>query len=188
MFNLIPASLLIMALGGVVYIFSNHLSDLEEDENNTEDSDFGLKTKLANFVSQMPLDRLKARSLSFTQKSLHRIRILLLKTDNRLMNLIGKISKQNKAVNENGTNSNGNQPQNIDNFWNDFSDTKRKEVPENNIIEMEPEVKIDPSTLFRINGEQNRTIDLAVKSNPVVKIKVSKVGQLKKSSKLKRKK
>ncbi len=44
MFNLIPASLLIMALGGVVYIFSNHLSELE-DENNPEDTNLGFKAK-----------------------------------------------------------------------------------------------------------------------------------------------
>src|SRR3989344_9347720 len=120
MFNLIPISLLIMALGGVVYIFSNHLSELEEDENNTEDPGFSFKAKFADFVNQMPLDNFKSRSLSVTQKLLHRVRILLLKTDNHLMNLIGKISKQEKMTNGN-----------IDSFWNDLSDRKEENAFKN---------------------------------------------------------
>ena len=152
MFNLIPISLLIMALGGVVYIFSNHLSDLE-DEKNAEGSSFGFKAKFADFVNKMPLDNFKSQSLSFTQKLLHRIRILLLKTDNLLMTLIGKISKQDKITNGN-----------IDNFWSDLSNQKQEEVPENNIIIEEPEIKID----------------LAVKPSPVVKLKISKLNRQKK--------
>lgn len=156
MFNLIPISLLIMALGGVVYIFSNHLSELEDDETNSKDVGFSFKTKFADFVNQIPLDNFKSQSLSITQKLLHRVRILLLKTDNRLMNLIGKISKKDKMIN--------------DNFWKDFSNQKQ-EVPEENIAKIEPEIKID----------------FAVKSNPI-KIKISSIKPLKKSSKLKRQK
>ena len=157
MFNLIPISLLIMALGGVVYIFSNHLSDLK-DENSSEDSNFSFKTKFANFVNQMPLDNFKSQSLSITQKLLHRVRILLLKTDNHLMSLIGKISKHDKMTNGNGANESGEQLQSGDNFWNDLSNLKQEEIPENNIVTAEPEIKIG----------------LVVKSNPVVKIKISR--------------
>lgn len=144
MFNLIPTSLLIMALGGVIYIFSNHLSELE-DASSSEDFGFGFKTKFADFVKQLPLDNFKSQSLSITQKLLHRVRILLLKTDNHLMNLIGKISKQNKMTNGNGTSESGEQLQNGDNFWSDLSNRKE-------------EIKID----------------LVVKSNPAVKIKISR--------------
>lgn len=157
MFNLIPISLLIMALGGVVYIFSNHLSEME-DENSSEDSNFSFKAKFADFVNRMPLDNFKSQSLSITQKLLHRVRILLLKTDNHLMNLIGKISKHNRMTNGNGTGTNNEQSQNNDNFWNDLSNGKQEEIPENNIIKMEPEVKIDSAIQF----------------NPVVKIKISR--------------
>ncbi len=146
-----------MALGGVVYIFSNHLSELEEDENGAEDSGFSFKAKFADFVNQMPLDNFKSQSLSFTQKLLHRIRILLLKTDNHLMNLIGKISKKDKMTNGNGKNKEDGQSQNNDNFWQDLS-SRKQEAPAVDNIEMEPEVKID----------------LAVKSNPVVKLKISR--------------
>ena len=154
MFNLIPISLLIMALGGVVYIFSNHLSELEDDKNGAEDSGFSFKAKFADFVNRMPLDNLKSQSLSITQKLLHRVRILLLKADNRLMDLIGKISKQDKTTNGNGTNVSGEQSQNNDNFWNDLSNRKQEEVP------------IPP-----FEGGEIK-INLAVKSDPVVKIKI----------------
>lgn len=142
MFNLIPISLLIMALGGVVYIFSNHLTELE-DENDTEDLGFSFKAKFADFINRMPLDNFKSQSLSVTQKLLHRVRILLLKTDNRLMNLIGKISKHDKMTSGEETNIESEQAQNNDDFWNDLSKLKQEEASENDIITAEPEIKIN---------------------------------------------
>lgn len=142
MFNLIPISLLIMALGGVVYIFSNHFPE-PEDENDAEDSYFSFRAKFADFINLMPLDNFKSQSLSITQKLLHRVRILLLKTDNHLMNLIGKISKHDKVTNGEETNISNEQVQNNDNFWNDLSKLKQEETPESNIITAEPEIKIN---------------------------------------------
>ncbi|MDO8676731.1 MAG: hypothetical protein Q7K16_03745 [Candidatus Azambacteria bacterium] len=153
MFNLIPISLLIIALGGVVYIFSYHLSELEDDENSA-DSGFSFKAKFADFVNRMPLDSFKSQSLSITQKLLHRVRILLLKSDNRLMYLIGKISKKDNMTNGNGTSESGEQSQNSDNFWNDLSNPKQEETPE-------------PTAPSFDGGEVK--INLVVKSDPAIK-------------------
>ena len=158
-----------MALGGVVYIFSNHLSEME-DKNSSEDFSFSFKAKFADFVNQLPLDNFKSQSLSITQKLLHRVRILLLKTDNHLMNLIGKISKHNKMTNGNGTSESDEQLQGDDNFWNDLSNLKQEEIPE-------PVPSFD-------GGEIK--INLVVESDPAVKI--FDIKTLKKSSKLKRQK
>lgn len=160
-----------MALGGVVYIFSNHLSEMEEDENGAEDPGFSFKARFADFVNQMPLDNFKSQSLSITQKLLHRVRILLLKTDNHLMNLIGKIAKHNKMTNGNATSESGEQLQSGDNFWNDLSNGKQEEIPENNIIEEPPPHQMGRASPFE-GGEVK--VESAIQFNPVIKIKISR--------------
>ncbi|MEK7135061.1 MAG: hypothetical protein AAB735_01465 [Patescibacteria group bacterium] len=148
MFNLIPISLLIMALGGVIYIVSDHLSEFEENDE-AADSGFSLRAKLAGWINQLPLDNVKAQSLSLTQKLLHKMRIILLKTDNRLMRLIDKISKKDKTT-----------P--VD-FWKDFSNDSQKILPEQ-IPEPEPEAKIDLT--FKSNPETEKFFDI----KPVKKV------------------
>ncbi len=149
MFNLIPISLLIMALGGVIFIVSNHLSEFEENDE-AADSGFSLRAKLAGWINQLPLDNVKAQSLSLTQKFLHRMRIILLKTDNHLMKLIGKISKKDETASTD--------------FWKDFSNDNQKVSPEQ-IPEPEPEAKIDLA--FKSNLETEKFFDI----KPVKKIK-----------------
>ncbi len=142
MFNLIPISLLIMALGGVIFIVSNYLSEFEENDEGA-DSGFSFRAKLAGWINQLPWDNIKAQSLSFTQKSLHRMRILLLKTDNYLMKLIDKISKKDKTISSD--------------FWKDFSNDNQKVSPEQ-IPEPKPEVKID--LIFKSNPETEKFFDI----------------------------
>lgn len=127
-----------MALGGAIYIVSNHLSEFEEIDE-AADSGFGLRAKLAGWINQLPLDNIKAQSLSLTQKLLHRMRIILLKTDNHLMKLISRISKEDKMINNNGLNGKA-----VD-FWRDFSNDNQKVSPKP-IPEPEPEVRIDLAT------------------------------------------
>ena len=148
MFNLIPISLLIMALGGVIFIVSDHLSEFEEN-GEAADSGFSLKVKLTSWINQLPLDNIKAQSLSLTQKFLHRMRIILLKTDNHLMKLIGKISKKDEAA--------------PTDFWKDFSNDNQKISPEQ-IPEPEPETRID--LVFKSNSETEKFFDI----KPVKKI------------------
>lgn len=130
MFNLIPISLFIVSLGGLVYIVSNHLSELKE-ESKADEFEFGIRKKFMNWLSQLPLDEMKSQSLSITQKVLHRTRILLLKADNELMKIIGKIAE--KENRENGDKNN--------NFWEDLSNNKQDEQITGPVIE--PEIKID---------------------------------------------
>lgn len=155
MFNLIPISLLIASLGGVVYVLSSHLSSFSAsgEENNEEDeSSLGMiKAKFAGLINQLPLNKMKARSLYSTQKLLHQMRAILLKTDNRLMKIIGKISEKEKSANDEGKNGDANR---VD-FWNDLSNYK-EEVPQNDIIKGLPEIKIE----------------LAVKKEKVVREKI----------------
>lgn len=133
MFNLISIFLFIGSLGGLVYIVSNHLLELKE-EDETDEFEFGFKTKFINWLSQLPLDEMKSQSLSLTQKVLHRTRILLLKADNKLMKIIGKIAEK-----ENGDKNN--------NFWENLSIHKQDEQIAMPVVE--PEVKID----FAIENE-----------------------------------
>ena len=149
MFNLIPISLLIMALGGVIYIVSDHLSEFsakggspEGGEDEEDESSFGIKAKLAGWINQLPLDNIKAQSLSLTQKVLHKMRIILLKTDNHLMKLIGKISEKDKAAHTD--------------FWKDFSNDNQK-VSQKQIPEPKPEVRIDLT--FKSNPETEKFFD-----------------------------
>jgi len=142
MFNLIPISLLIMALGGAIYVVSNHLSEFEENDKSAG-SGFSIRAKLAGWINQLPLDNVKAQSLSLTQKLLHRMRIILLKTDNHLMKLISKISKKDEATSTD--------------FWKDFSDDNQKVSPEQ-IPESEPEVRIN--LVFKSNPETEKFFDI----------------------------
>ncbi|MFH1990510.1 MAG: hypothetical protein ABIJ19_01510 [Patescibacteria group bacterium] len=142
MFDLMPISLLVTALGGIVYIVSNHLSEFsatggspEGGEHGEDKSSFGIMTKFAGWVSQLPLDVAKAQSLSVAQKILHKTRILLLKTDNHLMGLIEKISKKDKEARDEESNDNSIE------FWEDLSDYKQN--ISDSKIPVEPEVKID---------------------------------------------
>ena len=153
MFSLFPLSLLIMALGGVIYIVSNHLSELEENDEEAIPG-FSLKIKLAEWISQLPLDTVKAQSLSLTQKLLHKMRIVLLKTDNHLMKLIGKISEEKEK------------PVPPD-FWKDFVN-KDQEIPPKKFLEPEPEIKIDLT--FKPNSETEKFFDI----RPIKKINKTK--------------
>ncbi len=127
MFDLAPISLLVTALGGVVYIVSNHLSEFEQNGEETK-PEFSLRVKFADWINQLPLDGAKAQSLSVAQKLLHKTRVLLLKTDNHLMELIAKISREEKTTSSD--------------FWKDLSDYKQ-EISNNKIPEPEPGVKIN---------------------------------------------
>ena len=146
-----------MALGGVVYIVSDHLSEFEKNDE-IDNSEFNFKAKFADWINQLPLDNIKAQSLSLAQKSLHRTRILLLKTDNHLMKLIGKIAKKEKS----------------DDFWKDVSDYKQ-EMPQN-------EINKEP-----LNGGEIK-INLALSENlekeffdikPAVNVKITKTRKSK---------
>ena len=137
-----PISLLVTALGGVVYIVSNHLSEFEQNgEEVKPESSF--RVKFADWVGQLPLDGAKAQSLSVAQKLLHKTRVLLLKTDNHLMELIGKISKEEKTAEENKK-ANDNSVE----FWKDLSDYKQ-DISGSEIPELGSKVKID----LALNGE-----------------------------------
>jgi hypothetical protein len=111
-----------VSLGGLIYLISNHLTELNED-GGADDSGFGLRARFVDWVNQLPLDDVKNQSLSITQKLLHRIRILLLKTDNYLMKIIGKISERDRAINENG-----NDKENMPDFWDNLSNNKQEPI------------------------------------------------------------
>ena len=150
MFNLIPISLLIMALAGVIYIVSDHLSEFsakgespEGGEDEEDEFSFGIKAKLADWINQLPLDNVKVQSLSLTQKLLHKMRLILLKTDNHLMKLIGKISEKDKTDSAD--------------FWTDFSNDNQKVSPEQ-IPESKPEARIDLT--FKSNPETEKFFDI----------------------------
>jgi len=152
MFNLIPISLLIMSLGGFIYIVSNHLSEFSAsgDEDEKDEFSFGIRAKLADWLNQLPLDNIKVQSLSLTQKLLHKMRIVILKTDNSLMKLISKISEKEKAA--------------PSDFWKDFSSNNQETSPKQ-ISEPEPEARIDLT--FKTNSETEKFFDI----KPVKKIK-----------------
>lgn len=103
-----------------MYIVSNHLSELNGDSEN-EDFTFNLKARFVDWVNELPLDSVKSQSLSLTQKTLHRARLLLLKSDNYLMKLIDKISQHNKLVNGNGGANNS-----AVDFWGDLAKKKKE--------------------------------------------------------------
>ena len=154
-----------MALGGVIYIVSDHLSEFSAKdetspkggEDEEDEFSFGIRAKLAGWINQLPWDNVKAQSLSFTQKSLHRMRIILLKTDNHLMKLIGKISEKNKTINGESLNGNG------ADFWEDFSNRKQEKIPKNDITKKPPPHLVGRASPFE-GGEVK--IDLTFKSNP----------------------
>ena len=158
MFDLMPISFLVTALGGVVYIVSNHLSEF--DQNGEETKPVSFRAKFAGWVNQLPLDGAKAQSLSIAQKLLHKTRILLLKTDNHLMELIEKISKKNK---EEDKKLNGSSVE----FWKDLSDYKQENSV--NKIPMEPTVKID----LALKGDLERKFFDIKSAVKIVKIRKS---------------
>ena len=158
MFDLMPISFLVTALGGVVYIVSNHLSEF--DQNGEETKPVSFRAKFAGWVNQLPLDGAKAQSLSIAQKLLHKTRILLLKTDNHLMELIEKISKKNK---EEDKKLNGSSVE----FWKDLSDYKQENSV--NKIPMEPTVKID----LALKGDLERKFFDIKPAVKIVKIRKS---------------
>ena len=133
MFNLIPISLLIAAIGGVVYIISNHLSEFNGDNEKNGDLNFSLKARFAYWINKLPLDSVKIQSLSLTQKLLHKTRLILLKTDNHLMRLIGKISEKDKTINSSD-------------FWQNLSNNKQEK--EEIIPKPVSEVKIEFAAEF----------------------------------------
>lgn len=136
MFNLIPLSLLIGALGGILYIVSNHLSELNSEEEENDFSGFNFKARLAEYVNQLPLDAIKSQSLAVTKIALHRARLALLKTDNHLIKLISKISQGDKAMHVK-TNENDSIPD----FW------EKVAKPEEQTIAPASEIKLVKKSL-----------------------------------------
>ncbi len=139
-----------MALGGIIYIVSDHLSEFSAQggsayggEDEEDESSFGIKAKLAGWINQLPLDNIKAQSLFLTQKLLYKMRIILLKTDNHLIKLINKISKKDEAA--------------VTDFWKDFSNDNQK-VSQKQISEPEPEAKVNLA--FRSNPETEKFFDI----------------------------
>src|SRR3989338_3492581 len=151
MFDLIPISTLIAALGGIVYVVSNHLSEFDENDE-TDSQGFSFKAKFADWTSKLPLERVKAQSLSLTQKLLRKTRIALLKVDNQLTKLIGKVSQEEK------------QEEKIERekFWEDLAN--KPEAISESIPESEPAIKIDLT--LKTNPEAEKFFDI----KPVKKI------------------
>ena len=143
MFNLIPVLLFIGALGGILYIVSNHLSELNSEDEENDFREFNFKSRFAEYANRLPLDTIKRQSLAITKKTLHRVRLALLKTDNHLIKLIGKISQGDKAVNVK-TNENDSIPD----FWEKIADSsedfviKNKSEEKISVPTVEPELKI----------------------------------------------
>lgn len=159
MFNLFPISLLIIALGGAVYIISGHLSKL--DENIEEDeSIFGVRNWFVKQINQLPIEQAKIQSLSMAQKMLHRLRIVLLKADNHLMDLIGKISEKDRILNGNGENKTidlRKEKKNSD-FWRDFSkEGGETQIP---LPENPPEIKIELVSKPTIDRKVEKFFDI----------------------------
>jgi len=168
MFNIFPISLLIIGLGGFIFIISNHLSEFSEDAGMDEPG-FSLRAKLASWINQLPLDTVKSESLSLSQKLLHRMRIILLKTDNYLMKLIGKISEKDQEMNGNGLEN-----KKKDDFWEDLSKNREsnEKIVQKEFSAPEPEVKIDLT--LKSNPEAEKFFDIKpVKKMSKVKIKKS---------------
>lgn len=154
-----PISLLILSIGGIVYIISNHLSDINGDSG--EDT-FKFKARFIYWVNQLPLSSVKSQSLSLIQKLLHRARLLLLRSDNHLMKIIGKISQHDKLANGNGDfNKNNNE------FWEDLS--KNKQEKQINLPVSESEIKID----FAVKSEAAKKFFDIQPAKKTLKIKKS---------------
>ena len=103
-----------------MYIISNHLSEFSdkngEDGENDNIFQFNLKARFVEWMSGLPLNNIKSQSLSLTQKLLHRFRLVLLKTDNHLMKLIGKIAEKDKTQND------------MPDFWQNLSEKKETAI------------------------------------------------------------
>ena len=151
MFDLIPISTLIAALGGIVYVVSNHLAEFDENDE-TDGQGFSFKAKFADWTSKLPLDKVKAQSLSLTQKLLRKTRIALLKVDNQLTKLIGKVSQEEK------------QEEKIERekFWEDLAN--KPEAISESIPEPKSAIKIDLT--LKTNPEAEKFFDI----KPVKKI------------------
>lgn len=175
MFSLIPISLLITAIGGIVYIASNHLSEFSDGDGDNgaigDNSQFKLKARLAQWTKELPLDNIKSQSLSLTQKMLHKFRLTLLKADNHLMKLIGKISEKDKQINGSG-NSNGNNSGN--DFWENLSKSKEENLVikpiANETTKIEFAKEMDIKKPVRVSGE----VDIKLNKKP---LKTKKSGK-----------
>lgn len=162
MFNLIPLSLLIGSLGGILYVISGHLSEFNDEEEKSDVFGFNLKARFIEYVNQLPLDNIKSQSLSLTRKVLHRFRLALLRTDNHLIKLISKISQQDKIANGNGK-GNDNDSNSSSNFWEDLAN-KNKDEKQFTMRVAEPEVKID----FTIKNEAAKNFFDSVRNQTLI--------------------
>ncbi len=134
MLNLIPVSLLVGALGGILYIASNHLSEFNDEGEKDDVFGLNVKDKIVQYVNQLPLENIKIQSLSFTKKALHRFRVTLLKTDNHLVSLIGKISQRDKTAD-----IKNNENEHTSDFWENLAKSEKQITPP----AVETEVKVD---------------------------------------------
>ncbi len=108
MFSIIPISLIIGSLALLLYIVSRRVSGIETAQEKQEKN-----RRLFDYLGEsVRFSDLKLKSTLVAEKSLHKARRLLLKTDNFLMGLIGRI-KNGKKPEETETKT--------DNFWQDIA-------------------------------------------------------------------
>ncbi|OGD30840.1 hypothetical protein A2833_01700 [Candidatus Azambacteria bacterium RIFCSPHIGHO2_01_FULL_44_55] len=108
MFSIIPISLIIVSLGLLLYIVSRRVSEIEILQENQEKN-----WRLFDYLGErVRFFDMKIKGGLVAEKSLHKARRLLLKTDNLLMGMIGKI-KNSKKPEEAEIKT--------DNFWHDIA-------------------------------------------------------------------
>lgn len=137
MFSIFALTLIIGSFGALLYIVSRHLPEIENFENPENlFKDNNRNSIFADLAARIPFENIKARGAIFAEKTLHRTRRLLLKTDNLLMGLIGKI--------KNGD-TNSTPEVKLDHFWQDIA-AKEKDaevhVVMQQVSELDPQVKI----------------------------------------------
>ena len=145
MFSIIPISLIIVSLGLLLYIVSRRVSEIEILQENQKKN-----WRLFDYLGErVRFFDMQIKGGLVAEKSLHKVRLLLLKTDNFLIGLIGKI-KNGKKSEEAATKT--------DNFWHDIAShgTVKTEiiVAEANPMDIKPDLTINvPVAASRMQTE-----------------------------------
>jgi len=98
MYNIILALILTSSLGGIVYLLSHKRKIVEANsENKTEEivpehnNNNAFQSKVSNLLSNVKVKREVSKNI--TEKGLRRLRIFVLRIDNQLVALIGRLKE-----------------------------------------------------------------------------------------------
>lgn len=95
MYNFLLEMIFMSSLGIMIYLFGRALPRVNESQKN------GLVDVFRGFINKIPLEKIDSTLNKVFEKILRRIRVFILRIDNLVSSLLGRVKETHKSESEN---------------------------------------------------------------------------------------